>query len=247
LIESYKAKKIPTTSELIIGLPGETAESWLKTLDHNYQLGIDYIRTYFLNVVPNTQMHDTAYQTQHGIRTKLLRFPYEFSSLGYEALHADIDRTCLDINDQEEIEIIYQTNSFNLNELLLMFDYHWFYHNLVNSDGIRSLVKDIYHETKTFYAALPNMPIISSIVNKNRSIIKQIFHPEPVTNITDLGSYLYFSRCLRTDDVYQLWLNRDSILDELSLIYDANQLAQTMNKWRRDFDLNLYGTDANFR
>ena len=247
LIESYKAKKIPTTSELIIGLPGETAESWLKTLDHNYKLGIDYIRTYFLNVVPNTQMHDAVYQNQHGIRTKLLRFPYELSSLGYEALHADIDRTCLDINDQEEIEIIYQNNSFDLDELLLMFDYHWFYHNFINSDGIKSLVKDIYHETKTFYAALPNMPIISSIVNKNRSIIKQIFRPEPVTNINDLGTYLYFSRCLRTDDVYQLWSNRDSILNELSLIYDADQLVQTMNTWRRDFDYNLYGTDANLR
>jgi len=247
LIETYKAKKIPTTSELIIGLPGETAESWLKTLDHNFQLGIDYIRTYFLNVVPNTQMHDAAYQAKHGIRTKLLRFPYEFSSLGYDALHLDINRRCNSADDQEEIEIIYQNHSYDLDELLLMFDYHWFYHNLINSNGIRPLVKDLYHETKAFHAALPNMPTISSIVDKNRNIIKQIFKPESVTHINDLGSYFYFSRCLRTDDVYQLWARRDSIIAELSLIYDAAEVSNTIGAWRRDFDYNLYGTDANLR
>lgn len=247
LIASYKSKNIPTTSELIIALPGETAESWLRSLDHNHRLGIDYIRTYFLNLVSNTPMYSHEYKTKHNIKTKTLRFPYEFSSLGYDALHADINKTCLSIGDQEEIEIIYHNHSYDLDELLLMFDYHWFYHNLINSDGIRSLVKDVYSETKAFCSALSHMPTLASIINKNRDIIKEIFKPEAVTNINDLGSYLYFSRCLRTDDVYQLWNNRNIIVDELSLLYDKNDLVQCVQTWRKDFSYNLYGTDANLR
>ena len=91
------------------------------------------------------------------------------------------------------------------------------------------------------------MPTLASIINKNRDIIKEIFKPEAVTNINDLGSYLYFSRCLRTDDVYQLWNNRNIIVDELSLLYDKNDLVQCVQTWRKDFSYNLYGTDANLR
>jgi hypothetical protein len=232
---------------MIIALPGETADSWLQSLDHNYRLGIDYIRTYFLNIVPNTPMYSNEYRNTHGIKTKLLRFPYEFSNLSYKALHLDINHTCSNTADQEEVEIAYQCNSYDLDELLRMFDYHWFYHNLINTDGIKPIVQDVVSETNAVFASLDRMPFIRSLVEKNRTIVQQMFAPDPVTDITSLGSYLYFSRCMRTDDVYQLWNNQQAVVDELGLIYGTVAVSNCVAKWKKQFDMQLYGTDANLR
>lgn len=247
LIDSYKARNIPTTSELIIALPGETADGWLHTLDHNHRLGIDYIRTYFLNLVPNTPMYLPDYQAKHGIRTKLLRFPYSFSKLGYKTLHTEPEFNSQVGEDHEEIEIIHACNSFDIDELVRMFDRHWFYHNLVNSNGIRELVRDVRGETLDFLGSLERMPLMSSLIESNRLRVKTIFRDEPVTNIEDLGTYLYFSRCMRTDDVYQLWNSREQVVEELGQLYGKDAVAGCVSKWHGRFTMDLYGTDANLR
>jgi DNA repair photolyase len=247
LIDSFKKAGIPTTSEMIIALPGETADSWLYTLEQNSKLGIDYIRSYFLNLVPNTPMYVDEYKTKHGIKTKRIRFPYEFSKMGYDTLLNNPDFSQPILDDYEEIEIIHACNSFDLPELLRMFDYHWFYHNLINSNGFRNIISNISNDAKIFLSRLHRMPILEKLVNRNRNVIIKLFNDEPVTEIPDLATYMYFSRCMRLDDVYQIWLNQNEILSELSCIYSSSSLKEEASKWKNTFSMELFGTDANLR
>ena len=55
-------RDVKVNSELIIGLPGETADSWADTLFKHPELGIDFARSYPLYVLPNTPMATNEYK-----------------------------------------------------------------------------------------------------------------------------------------------------------------------------------------
>lgn len=70
LQEKYIRYNIPTYSEMILGLPGETYESWIDGLDQCLQAGIkNNIFVYLCQVLPNTEMARNSYMERHGIRT----------------------------------------------------------------------------------------------------------------------------------------------------------------------------------
>ena len=193
LILEYKNKNIPTTSEMIIALPGETALSWLRTLDYNFHtLGIDYVRTYFLHLVANIDMATPEYQQQHGIQTKTI-------AIGHQ-----------------QFEIIHRCNSYNQDELVRMFDYHWFYHTLVNTNLIKNNINNIYKDTLRFFAQLDDMPVLNSLVERNRSLVRNIFSDEPVTTLTNKHHQRFFSASMRTDDIVVILENQIAVAEELS-------------------------------
>ena len=66
---------MPVTSEMIIALPGETADSWLYSLNKDYELGIDFMRSNFLNLVPNTELYTDKFQKEYKVKSKILAFP----------------------------------------------------------------------------------------------------------------------------------------------------------------------------
>ena len=91
------------------------------------------------------------------------------------------------------------------------------------------------------------MPFITSLVEKNRSIIRNIFKDEPRTEVKDLATYLYFSRCLRADEVYQFWHNKEQFTDELSKVYPEKSIKYDVAEWKKEFDMSMYGTDARIK
>ena len=255
LIQGFKSKGLPVTSEMIIGLPGETADSWLYTLQKDYELGIDFMRTYFLNLVPNTEIYTKQFKQQHGIKSKMLAFPYSFSGMGYKKLHADPDyRDERSTYEFEEIEIMHQCNSYDLNEIVKMFDYWWFYHNFHNSRSLNITMKDLHDtghdiqfQVTWFYKHLHKMPFMSQLVEKNRAIIRTIFADEPRTEVKDLATYLYFSRCLRSDEIYQFWHNQDQFVDDLAEVFPRELIERDVAEWKKEFDMSMYGTDARIK
>jgi radical SAM superfamily enzyme YgiQ (UPF0313 family) len=60
---------IPTHTDLIVGLPGETLETLARGVDELLESDCVHINMYFLEVYPNTDMADPAYQQEFGIRT----------------------------------------------------------------------------------------------------------------------------------------------------------------------------------
>jgi|TARA_B110000902_G_scaffold137309_1_gene158895 radical SAM superfamily enzyme YgiQ (UPF0313 family) len=245
LLKDCKAKNITTTSEFIMALPGETAETWLDSIARNHELQIDYIRTYVLNYVPNTTMYKPEYRERFNITAKKIRFPLSLNQIGYKTLHENPNYTSNDFTDYEEHEIMTGCSSWDLEEIIKMYDYTWWYHNMWNAGALRSVVSDnIKDDITQFFDNLDDMPFLKSIVEKHRSIVRLLYRPGELEEISDLGTYLFWSKCGRTDDIHQMWSNTNDLVLELGEIYGYKEMSKCVEDYQRTFSLSLYGTDA---
>lgn len=73
-VREYQRKGIPTYTELILGLPAETYQSFKDGIDELLNAGVhDSLTIYNCTVLPNAPLNDPAYRAEHDIRT--LRVP----------------------------------------------------------------------------------------------------------------------------------------------------------------------------
>lgn len=196
VIAEQKALGNEITAEMIITLPGETADSWLKSLHHNiHNLGIDKTMTFIALVVANTSLGNPEYQEKYGIKTKKVWF-----------------------NEIQNYEIIYESLSYDLEEIVKMFDYQWFWHNFVNTNIAKNKIYDLTKQTKEFYANLDQYPILSSCVEMQRNTVRNIFAPESETTITDEYEVIWFARSMRLGELKVMadnYIQTDQELEKL--------------------------------
>lgn len=70
LMELYRNEGIPTYTEIILGLPGESYRSFLEGIDRLIEAGQhDSLNIYNCMVLPNAEMGEPRYREQHGIKT----------------------------------------------------------------------------------------------------------------------------------------------------------------------------------
>jgi len=70
LVSLYQQNRIPTYTELIIGLPGETIESFTNGLNEMLEAGQhDSLNIYHAMVLPNAELNDPSYRQLHGIQS----------------------------------------------------------------------------------------------------------------------------------------------------------------------------------
>lgn len=156
-------ENVNVNSELILGLPGETAESWTDTLFKNKELGIDFARSYPLYVLPNTPMSKNEYKEKYKIKTKKMILP-----------------------DGETFEMIYECYSYNTAELKKIY-LIWLYFNTFYNFG---LDKTITKETLTDF--LKNPPKEMRIHEVEESL-ERIFKPESTFYLKDYDlKYLHY-------------------------------------------------------
>lgn len=76
LVSLYQQERIPTYTELIIGLPGETTDSFTNGLNEMLEAGQhDSLNIYHAMVLPNAELNDPSYRQLHeiqSVRTPLL-------------------------------------------------------------------------------------------------------------------------------------------------------------------------------
>ena len=66
--------QVPVYSEMILGLPGETAESWVRGLDELLEAGVrNQLFVYLCQVLTNTEMAETAYREKFGLNTRVIK------------------------------------------------------------------------------------------------------------------------------------------------------------------------------
>ena len=197
LINEFKKKNIPTTSEMIIGLPGETADSWLETLHYNYhKIKIDYVRTYILHVVANTPLYVDALTNKFGIKTKKI------------------------VYKNNEIEIIHQCNSFDLEEIKLMFSYFWIFNTLINTKILSHQVKNVKKEVKFLYNNINTMPFIEQLLKEYITIVEKVFEDIAVTYLTDECDINFFTNTLRGNEIKKIVSNEDLFKKDLEKYYN---------------------------
>ena len=154
---------VDVNTELIIGLPGETAETWADTLFKHKELGIDFARGYPLYILPNTPMAKQEYKDKHGIKTKKMILP-----------------------DGETFEMIYECNSYGLDELKRIY-LTWLYFNTFYNFGLdKTITKESLNE---FLDSPPGIMQIHEVTES----LDRIFKPEPEFYLKDYDlQYLHY-------------------------------------------------------
>ena len=110
----FNESNVPVYTELILGLPGETAETWINGIDDILSSGLkNQMFVYVCQVYPNTELADPEYQRQFGIVTK--RLPAN-------EIHAAIRRSDW-VNEFEDV--IVATNSMPIADWRQMLVFSW--------------------------------------------------------------------------------------------------------------------------
>ena len=160
LTKTFRDNKIPTYTEMIMGLPGETLESWKKGLEillSDTKIGTIYI--YHCALFPNAPMNEPTYVKFYKIKT--------IQSPMYLA-HSSAQEN--EIQEFEDITIT--TSSYTFEELKEMYLFSWMtltFHHL----GILEQIANYYHQTK----GIPYMRFYGSVLDFCRTK-KSIFSEE---------------------------------------------------------------------
>jgi putative methyltransferase len=113
LLSLYRSENIPTYTEIILGLPGETYDSFKKGISKLIELGQhDGICVYMCEVLPNSEMANNDYRLKHGIKTKRLPLLLAYA-------------TPSDDNIKEYAEIVVATNDLSVNDWKKCFLFAW--------------------------------------------------------------------------------------------------------------------------
>ena len=160
LTSEFRENGLPTFTEIIRGLPGETLESFkngLEDLISNSE--IDTIYIYNCGVLPNAPLNEPSYREKYGI--KIVKSPIY---LGHSSIHN---------REIEEYEYITtEAKSFSLDEVKEMYFYSWMTLTL-QSFGILEDIANYYHREH----GLPFMKFYDHFIDFCRSE-KSIFSEE---------------------------------------------------------------------
>lgn len=81
LLKKYNSADIPTYSELILGLPGETKESFCNGICRILESGQhNSLSIYYLEMLPNSEMSQKSYITKHKLQSVKIKFNHMHSS-----------------------------------------------------------------------------------------------------------------------------------------------------------------------
>lgn len=69
-IDYYKSNKKTVATDILIGLPGETAESHMKTLSDAFKIGFGEIHPYNIRMLPGTKYESDDFRKRYGVQTK---------------------------------------------------------------------------------------------------------------------------------------------------------------------------------
>lgn len=109
ILQECNVKNIQTYTELILGLPGETYESWINGVDKLLTTGQhNNIEVWLCQMLVNAELSSAASKERHGIETALIK-----------------NYISGDTQDLEGIEVVRSTNTLSYNELLDCYMYSW--------------------------------------------------------------------------------------------------------------------------
>jgi radical SAM superfamily enzyme YgiQ (UPF0313 family) len=106
LVETYGKHKLPTSSEAILALPGETLESHINTLSSLLKTGVESITAYSLMLLNGTELTLRSSREKYGIQSHFRVIPRDFGKLSDDTISVEVE------------EIITSTNTMSFEEYL---------------------------------------------------------------------------------------------------------------------------------
>lgn len=105
---------VPTYTELILGMPNETLDTWILGFDRLLEAGQhSLIDMWFTQVLINSEMNDPEYRRRYGIQTVIAK--------DYMPLYNPNDSREI----EETIELINETNTMSTDEMVAAYMYGW--------------------------------------------------------------------------------------------------------------------------
>ncbi len=106
LQSSIRQSKLPTTSEIILGLPGETLESHKATIGSLLDSNMDHVIPYTLMLVEGSEMSTVAEREKWGFKSKFRIIPLDFTKMknGKNILEVE--------------EVVIETNTLSFDEYI---------------------------------------------------------------------------------------------------------------------------------
>jgi putative methyltransferase len=238
LQKKYNDEEIPVYTELILGLPGETYESFLAGIEEILQSGIkNQAFVYFCQVYPNTELADEKYRERFKIST--IRIP--------------LNETHAAVRSQEIVpeyeDIIISTASMSVEDWKKMAVVSWImqlFHGLKLGFYIMLYLSDQYHvkytgffeyiallkmksnrvvllkkEVANFYAAL------DSILQGN-SRTRNLHEFGDINWDQEEASYLNII-CNKEDFYEEIYVVVREYLDAIGIKYDEEELKEVID------------------
>jgi len=114
IMDISQTRNILTYTEVILGLPLETLETWKKGLTDILELGQhNTIEVWFAQLLENSEMHQDFYRKLYGIKSIIAK--------DYMPLYNICDWKGID----EEIELVNQTNTMTTDDMIESYMYAW--------------------------------------------------------------------------------------------------------------------------
>lgn len=218
LLNYYKENNIPYHSELILGLPGETPQSWLYTLDKDFNHGVETQVFHALEAVPNMPLllnHKQDYQlsiiSASALRNNIYqtsnKFYHKNRNLVFDDFDTQIDKTKIVRKD-----LINSCFSFTTEELLIMYDYTWWM-NTFNNTKLLTDIKTPSKEILHFFDNLDKMPFWKSQIKNHRLHWQEAMIDGKIKSTS--GIRYWFHTIFRADELMSIYENFEQAQDEL--------------------------------
>ena len=213
-------------AELIIGLPGETGDTWAETIFNTAGIGFTSLKIHRLVLSPNILLNDPEFQLKHNIKPVEVQIPRLFLSTNHigHLEEKGIDTETFKINDGifEKFNTIASCDSFDVEEIVKMHHVTLWYKLFIESKFLLPAIGTISPDTlrynyELFKDNINNMNFINSIFQEALSSIRNTFSKDKITlnSLKDSNYFLY----IISSEKYHIVKNFDKVKKELQLIY----------------------------
>lgn len=242
------------SSELILGLPGETPDSWLNSLAKHNELNISHMRVYHLIVLPNTPMMKEEYVKKHNLQFTQLYLPSDLTNWPTEKIYNNY-RNLKNIKTKfkftenklnyESFSIMSSCYSYTNNDLKKMYMYYFWFNTFWNTNLLTDWIKKhdltIQEQVKLFFNLVDQekLPFIKTVVDEFKYLIDSAFSTEKEKILNNLHQTSFFkSHQGRGYELLQIIENIEEFEQEIKLIY-PNFNLDNIKSFKTDIEKSL--------
>lgn len=230
LLELSEEYQVGTYTELILGLPNESLESWINGLDQLLQLGQhNAIDVHFCQLIKNSELNSPESRKMHGISTIVAK---DYMTLTQSASEPE--------DLIEKIELVNQTNTMSTNDLVEAYMWSWIiiqFHTSGYSQIWARYCFNIHNISyREFYQAVKSFVMNHSVFREQYFQLEKIVKHYMLTgeNLSNIGSWGFGA-----DSFKFMYDNKDHIYNIAALVAKKfNNFDSTIDLLQRNFIYN---------
>lgn len=259
IYNNVKKQGYEINSELIIGMPGETDETWLDVLQKDIDNGCKFNRCYPLSVMPNTTYYSKEFRKKYNANLIKIFAPKDLLNMKLTDYHknrqnARFIKTNVSMTDTLQWRSMTMFNwcySYTNEQLEKMYMYWWWFSTLFNTGFARKFMliskKSIRYQAYDFFDKIDKMPLFKSFFDDQQYAFKQnLSTKEEIVYLTDLLSVQYIIKNhMRLREVVDIYDNLDIAANEIRLVYKDFTLDHIDNFLTKRHYYKLYSADGN--